>query len=66
MWKDPIVEEVHRARRQLLAQSNGDLRKAIAAAGRRQKSQGREVLVPAPRPPAVMAVKVSKQKSPAV
>lgn len=66
MWNDPIVEEVHRARRQLLAQSKGDLRKAITAAARRQKSQGRVTLAPAPRAPAIIAVKRSKEKSPAV
>ena len=65
MWNDPIVEEVHRARRQLLARANGDLRKAIDGAARRQKSEGRAVLKPAPRAPAVFFGKVSKEKVPA-
>ena len=66
MPNDSIVDEVHRARQQLLAQSKGDLRKVIAAAARRQKSQGRAMLAPAPRPPAVFSGKASKEKLPAV
>ena len=66
MSNDPIVEEVHRARQQLLAQSKGDLRKVIAAAARRQKAQGRVMLAPAPRRPVVFSGKVSKEKLSAV
>lgn len=63
MWNDPIVEEVHRARRQLLAQAKGDLRKVIAGAARRQKSQGRTVLEPSLRAPSLRLEKVPKKKS---
>lgn len=66
MRNDPIVEEVHRARKQLLTQAKGDLRKVIDGAARRQKSEGRAVLVPAPRAPAVLPGKVSKLKLSAV
>jgi hypothetical protein len=52
MWNDPIVEEVHRIRKQLLARAKGNLRKAIDGAARRQKSGGRMVLKASPRPPA--------------
>ena len=65
MWNDPIVEEVHRARRQLLAQSEGNLRNVIAAAARRQKSQDRVVLPSTPRAPAAIGAKSRKEKSPA-
>ena len=66
MWNDPIVEEVHRARRQLLSRAKGDLRKVIDGAVRRQKSEGRAVLEPAPRAPVVFSGKVSKAKLSAI
>ncbi len=52
MWNDPIVEEVHRIRKQLLARAKGSLRKAIDGAVQRQKNGGRVVLKASPRPPA--------------
>jgi hypothetical protein len=52
MWNDPIVEEVHRIRKQLLARAKGNLRKAIDGAAQRQKGGGRVVLKASPRPPA--------------
>ena len=35
MWNDPIIEEVHRIRKQLLARAKGNLRKAIDDAAQR-------------------------------
>ena len=62
MSSDPIVEEIHRVRRQLLTQSKGDLRKVIDGAAWREKGGGRVVLEAAPRAPAAIARKVSKRK----
>ena len=52
MWDDPIVEEIHRIRKQLLARAKGSLRKTIDGAAQRQKSGGRVILKASPRPPA--------------
>ena len=63
MWNDPIVEEVHRIRKQLLARAKGNLRKAIDGAARRQKSGGRVVLAASPRSPAGSPPKRAKGKA---
>lgn len=60
MWNDPIIEEVHRIRKQLLARAKGNLRKAIDDAAQRQKSGGRVVLDASPRPPAGIPPKAPK------
>ena len=54
MWVDPVVEEVHRARKQLLANAKGNLRSIIDDAMARQKKSGRKVLPAAPRQPELM------------
>ena len=51
MWVDPIVEEVHRTRKQLLARAKGDLRGVIDDALARQKKGGRKLLAATPRQP---------------
>ena len=53
MWIDPVVEEVHRVRKQLLARAKGDLSSIIRDAMLRQKKGGRKVLAAAPRRPEV-------------
>ena len=62
MWDDPIVDEVHRIRKKLMARAKGDLRKIIDGAARRQKSGGRVVLAASPRAPAGIPAKSSKGK----
>ena len=54
MWIDPVVDEVHRTRQQLLANAKGNLRSIIDDAMARQKKSGRKVLAAAPRRPEVM------------
>ena len=63
MWSDPIVDEVHRIRKQLLANAKGDLRKVIDGAARRQKRSGRVVLEATPRTPAGALLKASGGKT---
>ncbi len=62
MLNDPIVEKVHRFRKQLLARANGDLRKVIDGAARRQKRSGRVVLEAAPRAPQIVPAKSTREK----
>lgn len=62
MLNDPIVEEIHRFRKQLLAKAGGDLRKAINSAARRQKSGGRTVLAASPRVPQVVPAKARRTR----
>lgn len=66
MWNDPVVEEVHGAREQLLARAKGDLRKVIVSAARRQKAQGRVVIEAAPRTPSVTSKIKGRRKSQAL
>jgi hypothetical protein len=40
-WIDPIVEEVRAARRQLLREANGDLKKLTARLMKSQKRHGK-------------------------
>lgn len=54
MWVDPVVEEVHRVRMQLLARAKGNLSGIIHDAMARQKKGGRKVLAAAPCRPEVM------------
>lgn len=52
MMDDPIVDEVHRIREQMLAEYGGDLRALMKAAQRRTEDAaraGRKVMSPAPR-----------------
>ena len=63
MLNDPIVEEVHRFRKQLLAKADGDLRKVIDSAARRQKNGGRRVLAASPRAPQVVPAKAGSTKA---
>ena len=44
MWKDPIVEEVHRVRTKLSAEFDHDLDAICADAREREKESGRKVV----------------------
>jgi hypothetical protein len=44
MWKDPIVEEVHRIRRKLSAKFGHDIDAVCADARKREKTSGHKVL----------------------
>ena len=48
---DPIVEEVHRVREDMLARFNGDLRALVADIQRREQDLGRQVEARPPRRP---------------
>lgn len=63
MWVDPVVEEVHRARRQLLARAKGNLSSIINDAMARQKKGGRKVLAAAPRKPEMMSPAARKRQA---
>ena len=63
MWVDPIVEEVHRTRKQLLARAKGDLSKIINDAMARQKKGGRKVLAATPRRAEPIGPKVRKRQA---
>ena len=63
MWVDPIVEEVHRTRKQLLARAKGDISSIINDAMTRQKKGGRKVLAATPRRPESVAPKVRKRQT---
>ena len=63
MWVDPIVEEVHRTRKQLLARAKGDLSSIINDAMARQKKSGRKVLAAAPRRPESVVPKSRKRQA---
>jgi hypothetical protein len=54
MTDDPIVQEVHRIRSELLAQHGGDLRALLRHTQRRTEQaaqSGRQVVTGRPRPP---------------
>jgi hypothetical protein len=51
--KDPVVEEVRRAREQHAAKFQHNLKKIMADAQRRQKTSGRKVVSLASRPVAL-------------
>src|SRR5258708_1879808 len=53
--KDPIVEEVRRAREQHAAKFQFDLKKIIAGARRRERASGRKVVSFVPRSTALAA-----------
>ena len=61
MWIDPIVKEVHRTRKQLLARANGDISSIIKEAIARQKKGGRKVLAATPRRPESAVPKACKR-----
>ena len=63
MWVDPIVEEVHRTRKQLLARAKGDISSVINDAMARQKKSGRKVLAATPRKPESVTPKVRKRQT---
>ena len=44
MIKDPIVEEVHQARRQIMAECDNDLQKLVKRLRRRQQASGRRIV----------------------
>jgi hypothetical protein len=52
MTRDPIVEEVRRAREALLARFNGDLHALVQDVRRREAESGRRVVHLPPRLPA--------------
>jgi len=49
MWKDPIVEEIHRVRRELAQQYEYDLKALVADLQREQEASGREVVTLQPK-----------------
>ena len=63
MWVDPIVEEVHRTRKQLLARAKGDISSVIRDAMARQKKGGRKVLPATPRRPESVVPKSHKRQA---
>ena len=50
MWKDPIVEELHRLRREHAKRFNYDLKAIFEDLAREQDSGGHEVVTLPPRP----------------
>ena len=44
MWQDPIVEEVHKIRREHAAKFNFDLREIVKYYQKQQKRSGRKVV----------------------
>lgn len=44
VWKDPIVEAVRKARKQVARESGGSLAAIVAAARRREKTSGHPVV----------------------
>ena len=49
MWKDPIVEEIHRVRRELAQQYEYDLKALVADLQREQEASGRAVVTLQPK-----------------
>jgi hypothetical protein len=49
MWKDPIVEEIHRIREELAAKFNYDMHAICEDLRRRQQDGAREVVTLPPR-----------------
>jgi hypothetical protein len=54
MWEDPIVSEVHRARREIYERFNGDMAaygRYLSAVEEEERKRGREIItVPLRRP----------------
>ena len=50
MWKDEIVEQVRKAREELAARRNFDLKAVLADARQRQNESGRRVVPFVPKP----------------
>ena len=55
MIKDSIVEEVHEARRQIMAECDNDLQKLVKRLRRRQQASGRRIVRSGKRPQKMMA-----------
>ena len=51
MWKDEIVEEVRRVRKELAARFNHDITAIVENARKEQAASGRKVVSPPPRKP---------------
>jgi len=63
MWQDPIVEEVHAIREQLLAQFNGDLHRYCAyVQSHALPTAGVAVTVPPQSPPATSSPETGAQQ----
>ena len=54
MIKDAIVEEVHEARRQIMAECDNDLKKLVKRLRRRQQASGRRIVQSGKRPQKLM------------
>ena len=54
MWKDPIVEEIHRYREEYAARFNYDLHAICEDLRKKQKESGREAISLTPEPLAVV------------
>lgn len=63
MWVDPIIEEVQRTRKQLLARAKGDISTIINDALARQKKGRRKVLAATPRQPEQLLPKARKRQA---
>jgi|SaaInl8_200m_RNA_FD_contig_51_210186_length_719_multi_4_in_0_out_0_1 hypothetical protein len=50
MWKDPIIEEIHKYRDNYSKQFNYDLKKICEDIQQRQGQNNRPVVIPTPRP----------------
>lgn len=50
MWKDPVVEEVHQARRDIMAACGNDLDRLVRRLRRKQQASGRRVVRSVKRP----------------
>ncbi|TWT85827.1 hypothetical protein Pla123a_06340 [Posidoniimonas polymericola] len=66
MTSNPIIDELHRVRSELLAESGGTLKGLVADLQKRQQASGREILLPPTKPlPAAAQVdpSLTKQQS---
>lgn len=65
MWKDEIVEEVHRVREAYAAKFNYDLDAMVRDIQERERLSGRKVIAPPPkRPQPLLAVEESREEAP--
>ena len=55
MWRDPIVEEIHRIRDEHAKKFNYDLHAMLEDLRKQQEASGRKVVSRAPRKPAASA-----------
>lgn len=51
VWNDPIVEEIHRIREEIMQEHDNDLHKLFKHLRERQRESGRKVVTRSPRRP---------------